>query len=182
MEREGLDLRDKIRLIAQQEDLGNVDEIFKEKRVYPGRRFKGKEELFVKSCGMREAWERHWRDIYQQLITTGYIDPRETDIAAFLADSFVQRSNLFSAYISWLPERLEELGVESANPDYFRFLPNIFIQDGIHTHFTRLYQEETQKERRVVNHHFPLHLLGADNNAIKEEELLTEMGIVENNF
>lgn len=182
VEREGLDLRDKIRLIAQQEDLRNVDEIFKEKRVYPGRRFKGKEELFVKSCGMREAWERHWRDIYQQLITTGYVDPRETDIAAFLADSFVQRSNRFSAYISWLPERLEELGVESTNPDYFRFLPNIFIQDGIHTHFTRLYQEETQKEKRVANHHFPLYLLGADNNAIKEKELLTEMGIVENNF
>lgn len=128
---------------------------------------------------MRKAWERHWKDIYQQLITVGYIDPRETNIAAFLADNFVQRSNRFSAYIAWLPERLRELGIESTKFDYFRFLPNIFIQDGIHTHVTRLYQEK-QRGKKAVNHHFPLHLLASDNYAIREEELLTEMEIIEN--
>ncbi len=183
VEREGLDLREQIRLIAQQKNLGNVDEIFKEKRVYPGRKFKGEEELFVKSCGMREAWERQWKDIYQQLITKGYIDPRETDFSTFLSDSSVQIAKRHWAYLSWLPERMEELGIESANQDYFRFLPNIFIQGGLHTHFSRLYQEQKKSQsKRKVMHHFPLHLLGSnsDTSIIKEEELLAEMGITEN--
>jgi hypothetical protein len=169
IERQGMELRDYVREHENDESLDTWLRL--ERHVITGTRFKGHARELVESSGTRDAWERHWRDIYTQLTQkTNLLDPDRLSLEEFLANDDLR----FRLYEDWLPQRLRELGVDTTDPDRFTFVPNPQVPDELHTHFNRMYERNRKRK-----HHFPLTLLGSDQEGrtLDADTILDAMGM-----
>lgn len=180
IERQGMELRDYVR--EHENDAALDVWLRQERQVITGTRFRGNARELVESSGTREAWERHWRDIYDQLTQkTKLLDPDQKSFEQFLADDDLR----FRLYEDWLPQRLTELGVhvdevigtdrdDQNAPSRFAIVPNPRVPGELHTHFNRMYERKRQRK-----HHFPLSLLGPDQKEqiFDANAILTAMGM-----
>lgn len=169
IERQGMELRDYVR---EHENDAALDKwLRKEQRVITGTRFRGNARELVESSGTREAWERHWRDIYAQLTQDlKFLDPTQKSFEQFLASDDLR----FRLYQDWLPVRLKELGVDTDDPDRFTFVPNPRVPGELHTHFNRMYERSRRRK-----HQFPLNLLESEQKgkALDADTILEAMGM-----
>lgn len=150
IEQKGLALREGVA-----ESADDPRRVFEALKVDPGATLEGHTDEFVESHGTREAWRRHWTDIFAQMQgMEGFEAYSVDDLQTFLDTPQVR----YRMYEHWLPGRMAELGVDSTDPAKFEIVQNPYIGDGLHIHFGRMYGKETRapgKKRR----HFPMHLL-----------------------
>lgn len=178
VEESGLAIRREMAQIAQERrnptgTTPNASRYLRKMKKIPGIDMRGREERFVESCGMEDAWRRHWADVLTQMKKVpGTLEMTNDQITL---DSFLKDFDLRAKYyLKWLPVRMEELGIDYRS-DQAQTLPNLFA-DEIHTHFDRMYLDPAEAKHEV--YHFPMQLLGpdVDLHSLTKEQILQAMG------
>jgi hypothetical protein len=169
----GLEVRD---YMAEHVDDPKIDEWLQDQNIVSGTELQGRVTKFTESCGTREHWRNHWKDIYAQMWQNfSPIQEYKDDFELFL-QTYEHRYRMYEA---WVPQRLRELGIDTDDPTKVAWFPMIWRSKKYNTHFDRMYEdvERVQRDAKEVRQ-FPLQLLDPLTRRVSytAEEILEALG------